>query len=53
LYEHSGSVTCIEKNFKEKTIFATGGRDGNAYIWKLSGEQGKDDVQFVAEIGKK
>ena len=28
LYEHGGSVTCLEKNFSDNTIFASGGRDG-------------------------
>lgn len=52
LYEHGSSVTAIEKNFKDNTLFASSGRDQNVFIWKLSGEQGHDDVEFVSEIGK-
>ena len=36
LYEHSSSVIAIEKNFKDKTLFATAGRDSKVLIWKLS-----------------
>lgn len=52
LYEHGASVTCIEKNFKDNSMFATGGRDAKVFVWKLGGNQGHDDVEFVTEIGK-
>lgn len=52
LYEHGATVTSIEKNFKDQTIFATAGRDQKAFIWKLSGEGGKEDVELVTEIGR-
>jgi len=38
LYEHSGPVTAIEKNFKNTSIFASGGKDSKVFIWDLSGE---------------
>lgn len=49
LYEHSGPVTAIEKNFKSPSIFASGGKDSKVFIWDLSGEE---EVEFIAEIGK-
>jgi WD40 repeat protein len=49
LYEHSGPVTCLEKNFKNHNIFASGGKDSKVFIWDLNGEEG---VEFIAEIGK-
>lgn len=49
LYEHSGPVTAIEKNFKNASIFASGGKDSKVFIWDLSGEQ---EVEFLSEIGK-
>jgi hypothetical protein len=45
-------VTCLEKNFKDNTIFASGGRDAKVFVWRLAGTQGHDDVEFVTEIGK-
>jgi hypothetical protein len=33
-------------------LFASAGRDQNVFVWKLSGEQGKDEVEFITEIGK-
>lgn len=50
IYEHSSTVTALEKNFKEPTVFATGGKDGRAMIWQLAGIQGHDDVELVTEI---
>lgn len=52
LYEHGGPVVAIEKNFKDNSIFATAGKDQKVFIWKLAGEQGKDDAELVTEIGK-
>jgi WD40 repeat protein len=52
LYEHSASVTAIEKNFKDNKVFATAGRDQKVFIWELPGEQGKEEVEFITEIGK-
>ena len=52
LYEHSASVTAIEKNYKDQSLFATAGRDSFVFIWRLAGDQGKDDVEFITEIGK-
>ena len=49
LYEHSGPITAIEKNFKLNNIFASGGKDSKVFIWDLNGEDG---VEFIAEIGK-
>ena len=50
LYEHSAPVTSIEKNFKEPSIFATGGKDSNVFLWNLEGES--EEVEFVTEINK-
>jgi len=49
LYEHSAPVTAIEKNFKDQTLFATGGKDSNVFLWNLAGES---EVEFITEIGK-
>ena len=48
IYEHCGPVTCIEKNFKDNTIFASGGKDSKVFIWTI----GDEDVEFLTEIGK-
>ncbi len=48
LYEHSGPVTAIEKNFKNNSVFASGGKDSKVFIWSL----GEEEVQYIAEIGK-
>jgi WD40 repeat protein len=50
LYEHSAPVTCIEKNFKVPSIFASGGKDSNVFLWNLESES--DEVEFIAEINK-
>ena len=49
LYEHSGPVTAIEKNFKNTSIFASAGKDSKVFIWDLAGEE---QVEFIGEIGK-
>ena len=49
LYEHSGPVTAIEKNFKNTSVFASGGKDSKVFIWNLEGEE---EVEFVGEINK-
>ncbi len=50
LYEHSASVTSIEKNFKVPSIFASGGKDSNVFLWNLESES--DEVEFITEINK-
>jgi hypothetical protein len=50
IYEHSSTVTALEKNFKDPTVFASGGKDGRTMIWQLAGIQGHDDVELVTEI---
>lgn len=49
LYEHSAPVTAIEKNYKDQTLFATGGKDSKVFLWSLAGEA---EVEFITEIGK-
>jgi WD40 repeat protein len=50
LYEHSAPVTAIEKNFKEPSLFASGGKDSKVFIWNLEGQN--NEVEFITEIGK-
>lgn len=49
LYEHRGPVTCVEKNFKDQTVFASAGKDSKVFLWSLTGTE---DAEFISEIGK-
>lgn len=33
IYEHSATVTAIERHFQDQTLFASAGRDGKLFIW--------------------
>ena len=50
IYEHTDSVVCIEKNFKDKQTFLTGSKDASVYIWKFV--EGDDKVKFIYDIQK-
>jgi len=52
IYEHSATVTAIERHFKDQTVFASAGRDGKVFIWQLSGIHGHDAVELITEIEK-
>lgn len=47
MFEHSDSITCIERNFKDKTKFLTAGKDSLLNVWKFSDN---DLVEFVYDI---
>ncbi len=36
LYEHSDSVTAIEKNFTDPKRFASASKDGSVIFWKFA-----------------
>lgn len=35
LYEHKDSVTKVEKNFKDNTIFMSTGKDAQVNVWRF------------------
>ena len=36
LFEHSDSITCIEKNFKDNKIFLSTGKDSLLNVWRFT-----------------
>jgi hypothetical protein len=35
MFEHSDSVNCVEKNFKDNKVFLTAGKDSAVNVWKF------------------
>ena len=36
LFEHSESITCIERNFKDHRTFLTSGKDSVVNVWRFA-----------------
>lgn len=50
LYEHSDSVTAIEKNFTDPKRFASASKDGSVVLWKFGAEGSDELVNFDTVI---
>lgn len=44
LYEHSDSVTALEKNFTDPKRFASSSKDGSVVLWKFGAVEGTDEL---------